>query len=103
MPPWGAENGLCENWIFFSSSFHSYMGKSTIQQNSNLFSSTSFSSWPILVRASPAKRWNFAGLPAAKKTASPSLRPSCSWIAFERSGPKFLPTGPAASFSLKKM
>ena len=30
----GIENGLCEKSIFFSSSFHSYIGKSTIQQNS---------------------------------------------------------------------
>src|ERR1041384_2910312 len=32
----GIENGLCEKSPFFSSSFHSYIGKSTIQQNSNL-------------------------------------------------------------------
>ncbi len=30
----GIENGLCEKSIFFSSSFHSNIGKSTIQQNS---------------------------------------------------------------------
>ena len=30
----GIENGLWEKSIFFSSSFHSYIGKSTIQQNS---------------------------------------------------------------------
>ena len=30
----GIENGLCEKSIFLSSSFHSYIGKSTIQQNS---------------------------------------------------------------------
>ena len=30
----GIENGLCEKSIFFSSSFHSYIGKSTIQHNS---------------------------------------------------------------------
>ena len=34
-PPCGIENGLWEKSIFFSSSFHSYIGKSTIQQNSN--------------------------------------------------------------------
>ena len=28
----GIENGLCEKSIFFSSSFNSYIGKSTIQQ-----------------------------------------------------------------------
>jgi exo-beta-1,3-glucanase (GH17 family) len=32
MPPCGIENGLCEKSTFFSSSFHSYNGKSTIQQ-----------------------------------------------------------------------
>ena len=31
----GIENGLCEKSIFFSSSFHSYIGKSTIQHSSN--------------------------------------------------------------------
>src|ERR1051325_8614941 len=30
----GIENGLWEKSIFFSSSFHSYIGKSTIQQKS---------------------------------------------------------------------
>ena len=29
------ENGLWEKSIFFSSSFHSYIGKSTIQQSAN--------------------------------------------------------------------
>ncbi len=48
------ENGLWEKSIFFSSSFHSYIGKSTIQQNSKRSSSISFSSRPTLVRASPA-------------------------------------------------
>ena len=38
-PPCGMENGLWEKSIFFSSSFHSYIGKSTIQQNSKRFSS----------------------------------------------------------------
>ena len=31
----GIENGLWEKSIFFSSSFHSYIGKSTIQQSAN--------------------------------------------------------------------
>jgi hypothetical protein len=34
-PPCGIENGLCEKSTFFSSSFHSNIGKSTIQQNLN--------------------------------------------------------------------
>src|SRR5450830_1702940 len=33
-PRFGIENGLWEKSIFFSSTFHSYIGKSTIQQNS---------------------------------------------------------------------
>ena len=53
-PPCGIENGLWEKSIFFSSSFHSYIGKSTIQQNSKRSSSISFSSSPTCVRASPA-------------------------------------------------
>ena len=36
-PPCGIEKGLWEKSIFFSSSFHSYIGKSTIQQNSKRF------------------------------------------------------------------
>ena len=50
----GIENGLCEKSIFFSSSFHSYIGKSTIQQNSKRSLSMRPSSSPILVRAAPA-------------------------------------------------
>ena len=34
-PPCGIEKGLCENSTFFSSSSHSYIGKSTTQANSN--------------------------------------------------------------------
>ncbi len=52
--PCGIENGLCEKSIFFSSSFHSYIGKSTIQASSKRSLSIRFSSCPILVRASPA-------------------------------------------------
>ena len=43
-PPCGIENGLCEKSTFFSSSFHSNIGKSTIQANSNRASSTSLRS-----------------------------------------------------------
>ena len=50
----GIENGLWEKSIFFSSSFHSYIGKSTIQQNSKRSLSIRPSSSPILVRAAPA-------------------------------------------------
>ena len=50
----GIENGLCEKSIFFSSSFHSYCGKSTIQQKANWFLSPSPSSSPMRTRALPA-------------------------------------------------
>ena len=86
----GMENGLWEKSIFFSSSLHSYIGKSTIQQKANWFSSTRLRSRPILVRARPAKAVNFSGRPQTKKTASPSLRPSCARIASVRSGPDVL-------------
>ena len=50
----GIENGLCEKSIFFSSSLHSYIGKSTIQQNLNCSLSESLSSSATLFRARPA-------------------------------------------------
>ena len=43
----GMENGLWEKSIFFSSSLHSYIGKSTIQQNSKRSLATRPSSSPI--------------------------------------------------------
>src|SRR6266705_1488731 len=52
----GMEKGLWEKSIFLSSSFHSYMGKSTIQQNLYSPSGISFSSRPIRVRARPGDR-----------------------------------------------
>ncbi len=69
----GIENGLCEKSIFFSSSLHSYIGKSTIQQNSKRSLAIRSSSSPTLVRAGPANLTNAAGSPATKKTASPCL------------------------------
>ena len=54
----GIENGLWEKSIFFSSSFHSYIGKSTIQQNSKRSLSMRLSSSPTLVRAGPANFTN---------------------------------------------
>ena len=82
----GIENGLWEKSIFFSSSFHSYIGKSTIQQNSKRSLSISFSSSPSLVRAEPANFQNLSGSPATKNAASPSFRPSWVRIAAVRSG-----------------
>src|SRR5262249_56160651 len=71
----GMENGLWEKSILFSSSFHSYMGKSTIQQNSKRSSVIRPSSSPILLRAAPASLAAAAGLSAAKNTQSPAPNP----------------------------
>ncbi len=68
----GIENGLCEKSIFFSSSFHSNIGKSTIQQKSKRSFLIRPSSSPTLVRAGPANFTNCAGLPAMKNAASPT-------------------------------
>src|SRR3972149_11433679 len=68
----GIENGLCEKSIFFSSSLHSYIGKSTIQQNSKRSLAIRPSSSPILLRAGPANFSKSFGLPATKKQASPT-------------------------------
>src|SRR5262249_50327458 len=64
----GMENGLWEKSILFSSSFHSYMGKSTIQQNSKRSLVIRPSSSPILLRAAPASLAAAAGLSASKNT-----------------------------------
>src|SRR6266542_6176431 len=71
----GMENGLWEKSIFFSSSFHSYMGKSTIQQNSKRSLAISPSSSPILVLAAPANLAAVGSLSAAKNTQSPGPTP----------------------------
>src|SRR6476620_9861688 len=94
-PPCGMENGLWEKSIFSSSSFHSYMGKSTTQQNSKRSAAMRPSSEPSLVRARPAKSTNSLGMPATKKTASPPLKPRCSRIALVRTGPRLLAIGAA--------
>ena len=49
---------MWEKSIFFSSSFHSNIGKSTIQASAKLSWSTSSSSCPTLSRAAPAKAMN---------------------------------------------
>ncbi len=101
----GIENGLWEKSIFFSSSFHSNIGKSTIQQNSKRSLSMRLSSSPTLVRAGPANFTNCSGLPAMKNAASPTPRPSWSAICLVRSGPMLLASGPAplSSPSRQKM
>ena len=71
-PPCGMEKGLCEKSIFFSSSFHSYIGKSTIQQNSNSSFLKTPSSLPMRMRAAPASLAALSALSQAKKTASPA-------------------------------
>src|SRR5262249_23944415 len=68
----GIENGLWEKSILFSSSFHSYIGKSTIQQNSKRSFLMTPSSSPILLRAAPANLMVSFGFPATKNMASPS-------------------------------
>ena len=72
----GIENGLWEKSIFFSSSFHSYIGKSTIQQKSKRSLAIRPSSSPTLVRAGPANFTKSFGLPAMKNAASPTPSPS---------------------------
>src|SRR3981081_242661 len=69
----GMEKGLGEKSMRFSSSFHSYMGKSTIQQNSKTSFLVSPNSLPIFNRAWPASDAARAALSAAKNTASPAL------------------------------
>src|SRR4029077_13530765 len=71
----GIEKGLWEKSIFFSSSFHSYIGKSTIQQNSKQSFLERPRSLPIFNRAAPASVFARASLSAAKNTASPGLQP----------------------------
>ena len=75
-PPCGIENGLWLNSICPVSSFRSYIGKSTIQQNSKAPSSVRPSSRPILSRAALANGAKLFGTPQTKKTASPSSSPS---------------------------
>ena len=74
-PPCGIENGLWLKSILPVSSFCSYIGKSTIQQNRYAFCSISSSSSPSCVRTAPANFAAAACLSAAKKTASPAFSP----------------------------
>jgi len=91
----GIENGLWEKSIFFSSSFHSYMGKSTIQHSSNRSLSIKPRSSAIFVRALPAnlkKRLRLAGdkehgVAVAQSRVEPATSPFAS-------GPRLLATGP---------
>ena len=72
----GIENGLCEKSIFLSSSFHSYIGKSTTQQKWNVVRRLRPSSLPMRVRAAPASFAAASALPAEKNSASPPFTPA---------------------------
>ena len=93
--PCGIENGLCEKSTCFVSSFHSNIGKSTIQQNSKRSSSTSFRSVPTLVRAGAGELGEDLGVAGDEEggVALPQAQ-----LAHQRrrsrSGPRFLAIGP---------
>ena len=81
MPPWGMENGL---WLksILSSSFHSYIGKSVIQQNlkTSVFDQAELVADPKS-RAMPANLAAAVFSPAEKNTASPALTPALAAMA----------------------
>ena len=85
---------MCEKSSFPVSASRSYIGKSTIQQNSNRSSTVSPSSFPMTFRALPATASNFAGRPARKNAASPSPNPNWTRIPSVRSGPSALADRP---------
>ena len=93
-PPCGMEKGLCEKSIFLSSSLYSYIGKSTIQQNSNTSVLESPSSVPMRTRAAPASFAAGASSPAEKNTASPALTPALAAMAACASAGMNLAIGP---------
>ena len=66
-PPCGIEKGLWEKSIFFSSSFHSYIGKSTIQQNSNTSFFETPRSLPMRMRARAREPRRPGGLVAGEE------------------------------------
>ena len=90
----GIEKGLCEKSIFLSSSFHSYIGKSTIQQSSNVPDVVTPSSVPMRRRAAPASFAAFSGMSQAKNTASPAFSPDAATIAACAAGGRNLAIGP---------
>src|SRR4028119_1121514 len=79
--PCGMEKGLCEKSTFFASSSYSNIGKSTIQQNSNRFSSMRPRLCPSRVRAAPASLAASASLPAAQNSPAASPRPRSAALA----------------------
>ena len=96
----GIENGLWEKSIFFSSSFHSYIGKSTIQQNSKRSLAIRPSSSPTLVRAGPANLHELLRLAGDEEHRVADAEPEligdllrcaparCSWRAGPRRPPR---------------
>ena len=102
MSLFGMEKGLWEKSIFFSSSFHSYIGKSTIQAEArSWFSSMRPSSWPIFCRAAPANVVNFAGLPADEEDGVAVLRARAADGSRRCApAPMFLAIGPAPSLAV---
>ena len=89
-PPLGIENGLWQNSSSPDSSPISYMGKSTIQQNSY----RSRSMWPgtampSFVRSTPAVFCAAVFLPAVTPTKQPGLRSSAAVISAVRSARNF--------------
>ena len=101
----GIENGLWEKSIFFSSSFHSNIGKSTIQQKSKRSLRTRPSSSPTLVRAGPANLTKSDGLAGDEEHRVADAQRQLSAICSVRSGPRLRATGPAppSSPSRQKM
>ena len=76
------EKGLWEKSIFFSSSFHSYIGKSTIQQNSNTSVLQSPKSSPTRMRAAPGELRRLVGLVAGEEHRVARLEPALATSAF---------------------
>ena len=72
----GIENGLWEKSIFFSSSLHSYIGKSTIQQNSKRSLSMRSSSSPTLRARGPGELHELLRLAGDEEHRVAAPRPS---------------------------
>ncbi len=77
-PPCGMEKGLCEKSIFLSSSFHSNIGKSTTQANSNLSSSMFCATLLDLVRKAGEFR-EFVRIAGGEKGGVARLETKLTW------------------------
>ena len=90
----GIENGLCEKSIFFSSSFHSYIGKSTIQQRSKRSLAIRSTRWRCGVRALAGELVHVSlERHSTKNTASPASKPLGRRSAYLRMNSPGRPTG----------